>query len=489
MDLAGFSQVVPYLGHPLTLVGFVLFVAFGVLKTFLTHETFKWLSQRESARLAKLLVWIVFALALLLIVAGFTLQFIKEHPASRRVEQRGRQIDALADVAKRFCQEVRSGQGGDPVRDDSMRACATAIDALSRLDDEESPEKDRLEALARLERGDSMGAADIFANILAKRSAQAATAREGAVEAGLHLGALLNYTDPVRAVDAYRKILALDPKNITALERLGNISLRLGNMPDAIATFESLEREAGGDALKLARAHLSLSTAYLVGGDGVKALSFASKAATAAKAAGDSQLESMAAFNMGSVYASSGAIAYAERAFNRTLELSQAAGNNHGENLARASLANVYGSRGELARAEATYQQVIDHAETEGDVETTATAYYNMGRLYVAKGDDVNSERCLRKALTLGEASGYHRIVTTSAYSLAAMHKKNGDNAKADEYLARGKVAARRWRDAPQPPGRPLILLPGEAFSREAQPKGAAIPEVERTYMPRRPVS
>jgi hypothetical protein len=73
-DIAQFSQVAPFLVNPLVLVGFGLFLAYGLYQGLLKAGILVPLSQDQSSAIVRLMLNHGFAMAFLVIVLGFAFE-------------------------------------------------------------------------------------------------------------------------------------------------------------------------------------------------------------------------------------------------------------------------------------------------------------------------------------------------------------------------------------------------------------------------------
>ena len=72
-----FATVAPYLTNPLALVGYVLFLFFGLQRTLIKSGILPPVSARTGGKVVQLLLRYGFILALVVIVAGFLLEAIQ----------------------------------------------------------------------------------------------------------------------------------------------------------------------------------------------------------------------------------------------------------------------------------------------------------------------------------------------------------------------------------------------------------------------------
>lgn len=77
MNLPDFEQIAPYLTHPLVLVGFILFLVFGIHKLLIKSKIIPPLSETSGSTVVLNLLHYGFIIALVIILAGFTLEGLK----------------------------------------------------------------------------------------------------------------------------------------------------------------------------------------------------------------------------------------------------------------------------------------------------------------------------------------------------------------------------------------------------------------------------
>src|SRR6516164_3019971 len=71
MDLSAFGKIAQYLANPLVLIGFVLFLAFGIHRALISSGIIPPLDQAGGSVVVRLILRYGFLLAVLLIVLGF----------------------------------------------------------------------------------------------------------------------------------------------------------------------------------------------------------------------------------------------------------------------------------------------------------------------------------------------------------------------------------------------------------------------------------
>jgi hypothetical protein len=78
-DITGFSKVAPYLFNPLVLIGFVLFLLFGIHWALIKSGILTPLSQRQSSIVVRLFLRYGFWAAIVTLLLGFALAFRTYH--------------------------------------------------------------------------------------------------------------------------------------------------------------------------------------------------------------------------------------------------------------------------------------------------------------------------------------------------------------------------------------------------------------------------
>jgi tetratricopeptide (TPR) repeat protein len=101
----GFAEYARYLQHPLTLIGFVLLLVFGIHRALLRSGIIPPVSQRHGSRIVQLLLRYGFIIALVTIVLGFGLEFFKTSHKGLRPEDVTKVTTALTNYYLRSKQQ------------------------------------------------------------------------------------------------------------------------------------------------------------------------------------------------------------------------------------------------------------------------------------------------------------------------------------------------------------------------------------------------
>jgi len=86
-DISQFLKVAPYLINPLVLIGFCLFLFYGVLSALLKAGILAQLSQRQSGTVVRQILTYSFWVAVVLVVLGFGYAFRNYHDGRNKQGQ------------------------------------------------------------------------------------------------------------------------------------------------------------------------------------------------------------------------------------------------------------------------------------------------------------------------------------------------------------------------------------------------------------------
>ena len=112
-----FESIALYLQHPMVLVGFVLFLFFGLHRVLIRSRIIPPLSQQSGSRVVQTLLRYGFVVAVLVIVFGFALEF-RTHRDSSDLEER---IDALTTEVRELLGYAGEGPAAAPFQLSIMR--------------------------------------------------------------------------------------------------------------------------------------------------------------------------------------------------------------------------------------------------------------------------------------------------------------------------------------------------------------------------------
>ncbi|CAK8712998.1 MAG: Tetratricopeptide repeat-containing protein [Candidatus Electronema aureum] len=391
MDITGFEKVAQYLTHPLALIGFVLMLVFGMHKEIVKSGLLPQVSKKDGSEILKLILRYGFWLGLVLVLAGFLLQFSGIGLSawnSYMEKEKVTQVNA-GKLAEKL---VGPLQGQLQAKDEQIKALTEAITALSKTG---APVKSINEALQALQQGHTAQAQAIFAEVLRSKEAEGQKANKEAAAAAMHLGALAYMNNTKAALAAYQKAVQLDPDNADGWNELGHLFRRTGELSQA--------EEAYRKVLALGEAHQ------------------------------DKEKQAWAYGNLGNVAYTRGDLAQAEQMYKKSLEISEALGLKETTANQYGNLGNVYQTRGELDKAEEMYKKSLEISEALGLKETTANQYGNLGVVYKTRGELDKAEGMYRKSLEISEALGLKEATAAIYGNLGNVYQTRGELDKAEE--------------------------------------------------------
>ncbi|SEP43812.1 tetratricopeptide repeat protein [Nitrosovibrio sp. Nv6] len=441
-EIAGFKEIAPYLTNPLVLVGFVLVLFFGIHRLLLKAGILPPLTPHTGGKVVQTFLRYGFVIALVVIALGsvyaFYQAYLQHDPNFQERQAKAEHSRHQVEVVKSACPNENWRLFDEATRRVMAGACKQAIDAIPQLNASE-PEKE--EALARLEKGDTQGAKDLFQAVLERKSAEGKASNREAAEAARHLGALVVLDDPLEGIAKYRKAVELDPDNLEGWSELGRLLTAIGKWNDAEAVYEKFKAHAQsqGDQKWLARAYEGLGLMYQFRGNLTQAEKMYGQALAMFKQAlaiyeelGRKEDMAHAYENLGIVYQRRGELAQAEKKYREALSIYEKLGRKEDEAYAHENLGDVYQSRGELAQAEKKYREALSIYEKLGDKRGIAYAYVTFGWLYSDQGDLTKAEKMYRDALVIFDELG-HKVGMVEAYlGLENVYQTRGELAQAE---------------------------------------------------------
>jgi tetratricopeptide (TPR) repeat protein len=441
-----FDNWVPYLTHPLVVVGFVLLLAFRVYQGFLTRNIIPQLDRKTGGQIARLLLRDVFWIAIPVIIFGFGYALFQTHRQSSPGVQKGQaentRLSGLAATAtSTFCQRPSRTGFTDTAFEEMVRACTDAIHALANPNGQESKVADVAQietALKDLAQGDSEKAKAIFTKVLEQKSAEGSKANLEAAAAAFHLGALAFKDDTDVALDAYQKMVKLAPDEPAGWGGLGHVYLRIGKLNDAEAAFNHVRRigEGRNNPTILGGAYHYLAQIFLRRGEWGQAESMMKKALALHEEAGDKHAIAADYGDLGAIYIDRDDT-QAEAMLKKALSLSEILGDKENIAVNYGNLGSVYLNRGDLAQAEAMHKKSLALNELLGIKEGIARNYGHLGNVYEERGDYVVAETMHTKAKVLNEAIDHKVGMAANYLDLGALYLGRGDLAQAEEMYSK----------------------------------------------------
>jgi tetratricopeptide (TPR) repeat protein len=408
MDIAGFGQIAQYLTHPLVLVGFVLMLAYGIHWQLMRSGLLAQATKKDSALIIRLFLRYGFWLALVLLLAGFGLQFSGIGLSAWNSYMEKEKVVAVnaGKVAEQLYAQLDTKDQQLSTKDEQIKALTEAVTALSKTG---APAKSINDALQALEQGHTDKAKAIFAEVLKSKEAEGKQANKEAAAAARHLGALAYMNNPKEALVAYQKAVQLDPDNADGWNQLGLLLKRTGELAQAEEAFHKVLAlaEAHQDKAEQAWAYGNLGIVYKTRGELDKAEEMHRKALELDKALGSKEGMALDYGNLGNVYYIRGEMDKAEEMYRKSLEISEALDRKEGMANQYGNLGNVYKTRGDLDKAVEMYRKSLEISEALGLKEATANQYGNLGLVYEERGNIDQAEELWKKSLRLYQAMGH----------------------------------------------------------------------------------
>ncbi len=434
MNIIGFEKIAPYLTHPLVLVGFVLLLAYGIHWQLMKSGLLRQVSQKNSSLIIRLFLRYGFWLALILLLAGFGLQFSGIGLSAWNSYMDKEKVIAVnaGKVAEKLYAQLDTKDEQLSAKDEQIKALTEAVTALSKAD---APVRSINEAMRTLERGETKQAKAIFAEVLQTKEAEGKNANKEAAAAARHLGALAYMNNPKEALNAYRKAVELDPDNAEGWNQLGILLDRTGEITQAEEAYRKVLTlgEAHQNKEEQAWAYLNLGNVYYTHGDLDKAEEMYRKALELDEALG--RKEGMAANygNLGLVYKTRGELDRAEEMHRKSLYLNQALSSKEGMAQNYCNLGIVYKTRGELDRAEEMHRKSLYLNQALSSKEGMAQNYCNLGEVNRIRGKLDQAEEMYRKSLEISEVMGSKEGMVINYGNLGLVYQTRGELNKAEE--------------------------------------------------------
>ncbi|MEM9065484.1 MAG: tetratricopeptide repeat protein [Planctomycetota bacterium] len=241
---------------------------------------------------------------------------------------------------------------------------------------------------------------------------------------------LVGQTDVAEA--ALGRILAARPGDLDAVNKLGHVYRRKGELSLAEAQYrELLERDPSPSVRAAALGNLGLI--YETRGDLDRAEEAHEKSLALNEELG--RKEGMAANygNLGLIYLTRGDLDRAKEAHERALALNKELGRKEGMAADYGNLGLIYRTRGDLDRAEEAHERALALNEELGRKEGIAAAYGNLGLIYRTRGDLDRAEEAHEKSLAIEKELGRKEGMAADYGNLGLIYRTRGDLDRAEE--------------------------------------------------------
>ena len=455
--LSDFTKVVPYLTHPLALIGFVLLLFFGVHRTLIGSGIIPPVNPRTGGKIVQALLRFGFAIAVLIIVLGFALQAFKTHRETALTKQA---VAALTEEAKAKDKRLSAAWSREQQYLTFMSAFSklpveqiqAAIRALSKQTNIANAQPRIAVALRLAAQGDATKAEHIFEEVEKQKALGGEEANKQAAEAARHRGALAFLHDTEESLAAYRRATQLDPDNADGWKQLGRLLTRLGKFQDAKTAFEKLISlgELKGDRESVAWGYIGLGEVYLINREVDRAeASFRNSLAIAEEL----NWEKGIAYTyqaLGLIYQSQGDLDKAEASVRKSITMLDTLDSNEDLAASFLTLGVIYRDRGDLKQAEAWYRKSLTLLETQNDKGGMASCYSKLGELNLLLGDLDGAEENYAKSLAMFKTLRHTGAMALSYIGLGLVYRERGNLDKSENFFFRSLV---RFEELDYKPG------------------------------------
>ncbi len=290
--MQGFAEYARYLQHPLTLIGFVLLLVFGIHRALLRSGIIPPVSAQHGSRIVQLLLRYGFIIALVTIVLGFGLEFFKTSHTGLKPEDVTKVTTALTNYYLRSKQQQDAAflnSVSDEERERTVGSIREIADLVSKSGMKLSPEmwtglgyayliindmdKGKAALLEAIHTNPSLGEANFMLAYVNQIQASEFLVK----------GDLNHARETLKAAEQYAKVALNDhPTDRTFADQLGFVYKQLAqedlarndrsSASDELQEAESLFRASLGVSSNDAGAHNGLGTVYYLSGNFDKAI-------------------------------------------------------------------------------------------------------------------------------------------------------------------------------------------------------------------------
>ncbi|MBW8000985.1 MAG: tetratricopeptide repeat protein [Planctomycetes bacterium] len=238
------------------------------------------------------------------------------------------------------------------------------------------------------------------------------------------------------AKEAVGEILRLEPNDIDAINRKGNIHLLQGELDKASGCYNKILElgEKEKNDLWRATALGNLGLIYKMKGNLEKAEEMHLKSLEIEKKLGWQKEMAATYGNLGLVYETRGELEKAEEMHLKSLEITEKMDDKAKIAATYGNLGLVYYARGELEKAEEKFYAGLKIDEKLGRLDGIASNYGNLGIIYGKRGDLDKAEDMYLKSLKIAEKLGRLEGMANQYANLGAVYEERGDKDTAREY-------------------------------------------------------
>lgn len=475
--VGGFSQIAPYLTHPLVLVGFVLLLFFGVHRLLIGSGIIPKLSPTAGGRVLRILLRYGFIIALVIIVLGFALEFWRTTTSNGITIHRGvdeERFQRLAEelgitnaALRSFFRVIEERQVAAEDLDSTLRDIARRYRALQEQIARFRSDDPQVAALKR-EAGEALAAGDfrraeVLLDEAGERDLEAARALEGIARQRLLSAAAsraengeLKLTQLAygEAADYFRAAAELVPVGEDAvlgdyLDRQGTAALQAGLHEQAAVALERAlalrEADPQAGAARVADSLNNLAELEYALGRYGEAESLFRRALDAQESVLGSLDPALARTlnNLAELFRVQGRFEESEALLRRALAIREQALGASDPAVAQSlnNLAALHFTRGRYADAEPLLRRSLEIEQTHRIAEHPAVSQTmaNLATLHSAQGRPDLAGPLLREALARQERilGAAHPVVALTLNNLAEVLRAGGEHAEAEQLYRR----------------------------------------------------
>jgi tetratricopeptide (TPR) repeat protein len=377
--LFNFGKIAKFLKHPLVLLGFVIMLVFSVYDKTLEKGIIPTLSTDQGRVIVHLMLGYGFQLGVFVVILGFTWQFYKTRTnwllvlivlsgfgllfyqsfVEKEVNISSKTAETTASIQQIVATLTKQHQPELQAKDEQLKAALTvAVNAVKTGQGIGANESERNAALAAMAQGNTTLAKTLFAKATHKGEQDALQT----AESYRNLGVLAFLDNTQEALQSYRRATQLDPDNTDGWIRLGYLLIRVGDLTEAIAVYNTVSTlgEKHGLKQEIAAAYENSGNVYQTLGDLDKAIEFQQKSLKLYEDLGRVEGMALNYGNLGNVYLTRGDLDKAIEFQQKALKLDEDLGNKEGMAIDYGNLGNVYKLQGNKTEAKRYYLMSIE---------------------------------------------------------------------------------------------------------------------------------
>ncbi|MDD2816224.1 MAG: tetratricopeptide repeat protein [Thiotrichaceae bacterium] len=400
---------------PLILIGIVLMLFFGGLSVLLQSGLLTTVSAADSNTLLHKLSDYGFLISLFVIALGFALGFVQEW----------KRHDSPRYIAKLVNILLHRDQAALDMKDKQIEALTEALTALSKTN---APPQVIDEAFAALEKGDSSKAQAIFKKISEEKLAEGKAALKEAATAARHQGALAFQENTQEALQAYRRVVELEPESVEDWNRLGILLERIGELSEAEQAFQQVLKLAIEQENKVfeAKSYRNLGNIYETQGDLKRAKQLNEQSLTIYKEMNDKAGIADSYNQLGVIYREQGELKQAKQLHKQSLAIYEKLENKKGLAANYGNLGNIYKIQGDLNRGIQMYEKSLAIEKELGSRSGIAANYQNLGGVYYIQGDLDRAKDMCEQSLAIYEQLGQKKWIAHVCDTLGSVYQNRG---------------------------------------------------------------